>query len=306
MRTTHPGGRSGCAGRTPPVKRIACLVLLFVAVTGIALAQYRDRGRRMRAMDGVQTAREMPSGSTGTPTWENPRSFKKDVFTFARIRYSSGYGRGFRGYGGGWLTDAPDSDLNLSYRLQQMTSLKVDPDGRFVDLTSPELTDFPWIYIVEPGSLHLSELEVVALRHYLLNGGFLMFDDFWGDTAWQNVERNMRRVFPDRRFTEMSLDHPLYHCVFEIKAKGQVPNIRTGAESEHTGVTYEYHDGDVQNVHHRAIMDDKGRLMVLATHNSDNGDGWEREGESDYYFHNFSEKIAYPLGINILFYVMTH
>ncbi len=284
-------------------------LLVFLAAGSLVMAQFRrGGGRRSRSYDGLNTAREMPSGSTGTPTWENPRTFNRDVFTFARIRYSSGYGGGFSGgYGGGWLTDAPDSDLNLSYRLQQMTSLKVDPDGRFVDLTSPELVNFPWVYIVEPGGLYFNDEEVVALRKYLLNGGFLMFDDFWGDSAWQNVERNMRRVFPDRRFTEMALDHPLYHCVFEIKAKGQVPNIRTGAESEHTGVTYEWnHDGDVQTVHHRGITDDKGRLMVLATHNSDNGDGWEREGESDYYFHNFSEKIAYPLGINIIFYVMTH
>jgi hypothetical protein len=286
------------------MKRPVLIGLIFLLAGGILMAQFRDRSRRARDLGGIRTARELPSGSTGTPVWENPRNFAADVFTFARIRYSSGYGGGYRG---GWLTDAPDSDLNLSYRLQQMTSIKVDPDGRFVDLTDPELADFPWIYIVEPGGLFFNELEVVALRKYLQNGGFLMFDDFWGDSAWQNVERNMRRVFPDRRFVEMSLDHPLYRSVFDIKTKGQVPNMRTGIDSEHTGITHEWnHDGNVQTVHHRAIFDDQGRIMVLATHNTDNGDGWEREGESDYYFHNFSEKIAYPLAINIIFYVMTH
>jgi hypothetical protein len=59
-------------------------------------------------------------------------------------------------------------------------------------------------------------------------------------------------------------------------------------------------------VHHRAIFDDKGRLMVLALHNSDDSDGWEREGENTEYFHRFSEGMAYPLAINIIFYVMTH
>ena len=117
----------------------------------------------------------------------------------------------------------------------------------------------------------------------------------------------LKRVLPDRSFTELPLSHPLYHCVFEIKSKGQVPNIRQGIRSEFDGVTWEeFHDGDVRTVHHRAILDDKGRIMVMATHNTDNGDGWEREGESDYYFHNFSEKISYPLGINIIFYAMTH
>jgi len=154
--------------------------------------------------------------------------------------------------------------------------------------------------------LMFSDEEVVILRKYLLNGGFLMFDDFWGDSAWSNVEHEMKRVFPDRSFNELALDHPVYHCVFDIKSKGQVPNVHTGTESQHTGITWEYHDGDTRTVHHRAIHDDKGRMMVIATHNTDNGDGWEREGEDEYYFKNFSEKIAYPLGINIIFYAMTH
>lgn len=297
------------------MRRALPIAVLFLVVTGLGLAQ-RGVGRRGYGWgwggegggtDSTQTAREVGSHSTGTPEWKNPRSFEKDVFTFARIRYSSG--RGFGGWrrGSGWTTDMPDSDLNLSYRLQQMTSMKVDPDGRVLELTSPELVEFPWIYIVEPGGLSFTDLEAQALRKYLLNGGFLMFDDFWGESAWFNVEREMRKVFPERGFVELSLEHPLYHCVFEIKSKGQVPNVRTGENSQFTGVTWEeHHDGDTQTVHHRAISDDKGRMMVFAAHNTDNGDGWEREGEYEYYFKNFSEKIAYPLGINVIFYAMTH
>lgn len=291
------------------MKRLVSLTALFLVLAAVVVAQRRfgRGGEGGWAGDSMKTAREMGSHSTGTPEWTNPPGFEKDVFTFARIRYSSGYGGGYYGRGGNWSTDAPDSDLNLSYRLQQMTSMKVDPNGRFVNLTDPELAEFPWIYIVEPGRLAFSEEETIALRKYLLNGGFLMFDDFWGDSAWRNVEMQMRRVFPDRTFSELSLDHPVYHCVFEIKAKGQVPNVRTGENSQVTGVTWEeYHDGDTRTVHHRAIHDDKGRMMVIATHNTDNGDGWEREGEYEYYFKNFSEKIAYPLGINIIFYAMTH
>ena len=292
------------------MKRFVPLISFFLVLSGLVMAQRRYGPSRGWGGGGWSSdatkARELPSGSTGTPTWTNPRGFEKDVFTFARIRYASGYGGGYYRRGGNWLTDAPDSDLNLSYRLQQMTAMRVDPDGRFVNLTDPDLSEFPWIYIVEPGALYFSDEEVVALRKYLLNGGFLMFDDFWGESAWRNVEREMKRVFPDRAFNELSLDHPLYHCVFEIKAKGQVPNVGTGEQSQHTGVTWENHDGDTQTVHHRAIHDDKGRMMVIATHNTDNGDGWEREGEYEYYFKNFSEKIAYPLGINIIFYAMTH
>jgi len=96
------------------------------------------------------------------------------------------------------------------------------------------------------------------------------------------------------------------------KNKLQTPNERLGARSRETGVTWESHyqrDGSVENcteMHIRALFDDKGRMMVIATHNCDNGDGWEREGEDDYFFHEFSEKRAFPLGINIIVYCMTH
>lgn len=291
------------------MNRFIPLFSLFVVLAGLVMAQRYGRGGSWGGDSGwgrsdPRTAREIPTHSTGTPLWENTPGFATDVFTFARIRYGSGRSYGRRG--GGWATDLPDSDLNLSYRLQQMTSIKCSPDGRIIELTDSDLTSHPWIYIVEPGNLAFTEIEADLLRKYLLNGGFLMFDDFWGESAWQNVEREMKRVFPDRSFSELSLDHPLYSCVFQIKSKGQVPNVRTGEESQVTGVTWENHDGDCQTVHHRAIHDDKGRMMVFAAHNTDNGDGWEREGEYEYYFKNFSEKIAYPLGINVVFYAMTH
>lgn len=276
------------------------ILLLLVLLAG-GLAAWGQWGRRWGGRRAeVRTAREVPSDSTGTPVWTNTPGLERDVFTFTRIRYSGGgWGRG-----GGWATDLPDSDLNLSWRLQQMTSMRVDPDGRIVSLTDPELADFPFVYICEPGNLSFSPEEAAALRNYLLNGGFLMLDDFWGDDAWDNVEYEFRQVFPDRAFREIPLDHPLYHGVFEIGSKGQVPNIGLGVRSEYDGVTWER--PDASEVHHRGISDDQGRLIVIATHNTDNGDGWEREGESDYYFRTFSERIAYPLGINIIFYAMTH
>jgi hypothetical protein len=279
------------------MKRLVVWLLLGGLIAAAALAQ-RRWGWRTAGWD-VRTAREVPSGSTGTPTWTNAPGFEKDVLTFARIRYDdNGGGRG------GWTTDLPDSDLNLSWRLQQLTSLKVDPDGRILRLTDPDLSDYPFIYIVEPGGLWLSEPEVLALRRYLLNGGFLWLDDFWGEREWANCAGVMRRVFPDRDWVELDLDHPLYRAVFQIREKGQVPNVALGIESQWHGVTWER--PDAREVHHRVLYDDRGRIMVLATHNTDNGDGWEREGESAYYFEHFSEKTAYPLGINVLVYILTH
>ncbi len=192
-----------------------------------------------------------------------------------------------------------------------MTSIKTDPNGRVVDITDPDTFRYPWVYMVEPGGLRFTEEEVPILRRYLLNGGFLMADDFWGERQWLNFYNEMKRVFPDREPVELEMSHPIFRSVFRLdhfeKNKLQVPNFQQGEESRLTGVTWETHDGEeCRDVHFKAIFDDKGRMMVMICHNTDLGDGWEREGEYKYFFTEFSEKIAYPLGINIIFYAMTH
>ena len=234
--------------------------------------------------------------------WEVEEEFRKDVFTFNRIKYDVW---GYNGWGGEhWATDAPDAEWNYVFRLQQVTSMKVHPKGQVIQLTDKELFNQPFIYIVEPGSLLFSEDEVTTLRKYLLNGGFLMVDDFWGERQWHNLYEQLKRVLPDREPEDVQLDHPIFNCVFPLKERPQIPNIRTGTESQYTGITWETYDS--QEVHYRAFYDDKRRIMVMICHNTDLGDGWEREGENEYYFREFSEKKAYPLGINILFYAMTH
>ncbi len=280
---------------------IGICVLLIVAAT-VCLAQRRGGGR----------FRGFQENNGSLPAWSNDPEFEKDVFTFARIRYTSasggwGWGRG----GGRWYTDAPDADINFGFRLQQLTSLKVYPHEKDLELTSPELFDCPFIYIVEPGMLEFSDEEVKILRRYLLNGGFLMVDDFWGEAEWQNFYDQIKRVFPEREPVELPMEHPIFHCIFDLgkdKNKLQIPNVQTGTESQYTGVTWEenHAGGNVRNVHFKAIFDDKERMMVIICHNTDNGDGWEREGENEYFFREFSEKKAYPLGINIIFYAMTH
>ena len=119
--------------------------------------------------------------------------------------------------------------------------------------------------------------------------------------------KGMILVYPERDAIELEMDHPIFHTVFPItrtKNQMQCPNIGLGTESQHHGITYERQDA--QDVHFKGIFDDKGRMMVFIAHNTDNGDGWEREGENEYYFKEFSEKRAYPLGINVIFYAMTH
>jgi hypothetical protein len=254
------------------------------------------------------TARGVPEHSLETPTWTNAPAFESDTFTFARLRYTR---RNDAWWGGGyWWSDSPDSDLNLSWRLHQVTSIKVNPDGRYLHLTDKELFDYPWVYVVEPGRLHFEDAEIEPLRKYLSNGGFLMADDFWGPNQWANFEREMKRVLTNRTFVELPMDHPIFHCVFDLKgpiSKLQTMNRTYSRKAQETGVTWESHEGvECKDMRLMAILDDKSRVMVVAAHNCDNGDGWEREGEDRYFFQEFAEKRAYPLGINIIFYAMTH
>lgn len=288
------------------------LLFVLLLAASVSFAQFRRRSYGdSRPPDGARTAREAAKDSPETPDWKVEPEFRRDVFTFTRIRYESAE-RGWGGGGGVWWIDTPDSDLNFSFRLQQMTSLKVNPDGRFIELTDRELFDYPWIYIVEPGLMVFSEAEVAALRKYLLNGGFLMVDDFWGEHQWQNFYREIKRVFPEREPEELEMSHPIFHSVFNItlaKQQMQIPNFDRGERSQYDGITWEEeyrHGPGTHDVHFRAIFDDKGRMMVFIAHNTDNGDGWEREGEYKYFFTEFSEKKAYPLGINVVFYAMTH
>ena len=260
------------------MKTRAVVLAILLAAGGWALAQ---RGPRFnfspQSNNGTITARDAMQHSNETPKWENAPGFEKDVFTFVRIMYRSGR-RTFHPYGGRrWQTDFPDADLNISYRLQQMTSMKVDPNGRVMELSDPELNRFPFIYIVEPGDLGFSDEEVTILRRYLLNGGFLMVDDFWGEDEWENLAFEMKRVFEDREFKDIPRDHQIFHCVFDIPndLNLQIPNVVLGTNSQYHGITWER--DDAREVHIRAIYDDKNRIMVIACHNTDNGDGWERE-----------------------------
>jgi hypothetical protein len=272
--------------------------LTFVVIGLLASAALAQR-YRSRYDNWWQDA-----GRDGVPSWAMDPQFKDDVFTFVRIKYDShGYGRG----GGGWATDFRDSDLNFSLRLQQLTALKVNPEPIVLELTDPKLFDYPFIYIIEPGALTFSEAEVAALRRYCLNGGFLMVDDFWGDDEYDNFYQEIKQAFPEREATEVPLEHEIFHCVYDLKEKPQLPAINAAWAGKNSGVTWEQRWGSDTSVpHYRAIYDDAGRIMVFICHNTDLGDGWEREGENQWYFEEFSVKKAYPMGINIVTYAMTH
>jgi hypothetical protein len=267
-------------------------MVAFAAV--VAFAQFRGRGGGGR--------RGPPVFDRGNvPRWELDPEFKRDCFTFVRIQYRSTMDR--TSYA--WWTDYPDADINLSWRLHQLTSMRVDPDGKVLELTDPQLFDYPFAFMSGVPAIVLNEVEVAAMRRYLLNGGFIMVDDFWGEENWDYFYREvLQRVFPGREPVELPLEHPIFHCVFDLKEKPQIPSVFFALRNRDTGITWEAPDG--QTPHYRALLDDKGRMMMLICHNTDLGDGWEEEGTDAWYFAEFSEKKAYPLGINIIFHVMTH
>jgi hypothetical protein len=228
--------------------------------------------------------------------------FKHQSFTFVRIEYSSGGSPEHSSPR--WRIDYPDADLNFTARFQKETGLPCEREGRVMTLTNANLSQFPFIYIAEGGRLDLSDAEVSSLRRYLLGGGFLMVDDFWGEREWKSLSTEMKRVFPDREPVELPIDHEVFHCYYDIREKPQVPNVMLGIRSQYTGVTWEREDG--KEPHYRGLFDDKGRLMVIFCHNTDLGDGWERESANAYYYHEFSNKKAYPMGMNIVIYALTH
>jgi hypothetical protein len=302
--------------------------------TSLTLAQ-RFSGRSPAPDRGPPTG---PPDRQDLPTWQVDNEFRHDVFTFVRIHYVAHYGyrgRGLgRGFGpgfgrggvgrdnlgrdgydlngramGSWAIDYPDADLNLSYRLHQLTSMEVNPDGLVLDLTDPELFNYPFTYLNpgDPIDIVFTDEEVRCLRKYLLNGGFLFVTDFWGMDEWEDVHSQMRRVFPDREPVELTIDHPIFHCVFDLKKKPQIPSIQFWMRSPSREITWERWDrSDTKEPHYMAYEDDKGRIVALITVNCDLSDGWEREGDNEAFFHEFSEKLGYPMGINMIFYAMTH
>ena len=310
------------------------ILLAVVLASGLCLAQLRPRpglsprsgvsesfvrieGGLVVNEDELHTARETDTHASGTPDWTNAPGFEQDVFTFARVIFKSDPGpRSNRGRLRwlGWWVDYPDADLNLSYRLQQLTSIRTDPDARVLKLTDPMLPRYPLLYMEHAGYLRLNDDEVAALRKYLQSGGALFVNDFWGSEEWDGFASEMNRVLPGRTWTELTTDHPVFHCVYDLRgpmSRLQVPTIQFWNQDHdpndpQSPLQMIYRGEGSEDMHVRAVLDDKKRVVILAILNSDISDGWEREGENEIYFNKFSEKVAYPLGINVVFYLMTH
>jgi Domain of unknown function (DUF4159) len=201
-------------------------------------------------------------------------------------------------YGEPWGIDSPAAEQNLSRRVKTATSIAVD-DPILITLDDPQLFQHPWIYIVEPGALRLTDSEAAHLREFLLRGGTAMLDDFHGPYEWDSLERQMRKVFPDRRITEVTPDHPVFRCFYALDAFPQV----AGIGSFLAGRTWEK-GGLVP--HLRTILDDAGRPMLFINWNTDMGDGWEWSNVEEYPGYLKYTSMAYRMAINEIVYSLTH
>lgn len=223
-----------------------------------------------------------------------PSSQKRHEFYFTRAAYNSG---GWRGRS--WSVDYPKADRQFLVGVKTILQfIDASPDENPMRLDDPELFRHPFLYAAEVGYMDLNESEVLGLRRYLLAGGFLVVDDFWGTNEWSNFESEIRRVLPDNAIVEIPLDHPVFHSFYDIPKILQVPNVGNAIRG---GPTWE-RDGYVP--HCRGIFDDDGHLMVVINWNTDLGDAWEW-AENPLYPLQYSG-FAYEMGVNFIVYAMSH
>lgn len=205
-------------------------------------------------------------------------------------------------WGGGrppyWTMDYPRSDRHFSAAVRRLTRI----DARSVEEPvaaedGDDIYNYPWLYAVEVGHWDLTDLQAAKLRDFLLRGGFFMCDDFHGTREWETFTASMRRVFPNRPIVEIPNNDPIFHTVYDLDDKYQVP----GAQFIRSHRTYEK---DGYEPRWRAIRDDKGRIMVAMCHNMDLGDSWEHADNPEY-----PEKysaLGFRIGVDYLIYAMTH
>jgi hypothetical protein len=263
--------------------------VLAVALAGAASAQFRGR---------------LPEGR-GVPPRYPTADFEDGAFTVCKLEYTSVTREP---EGAGWSTDYPYAGINLMTRLSELTRTPVSLDERgepnywVVTLNDPALFHCPFLIASDVGTMGLTGEEALNLRDYLLKGGFLWVDDFWGTPAWEQWSAQIYKALPEYRIVDVPGEHALLNAMFRIREIPQVTNIgfwrRTGGATSERGP-------DSPRAYFRMIADESGRAMVVMTHNSDIGDSWEREGEDRQFFLQFSPN-GYSLGINVLLYVMSH
>jgi hypothetical protein len=277
--------------------RLGACALVGLAVAGAAIAYAQE----------IWVGGDFGRFSRTAPRWAAASDFDGS-FLYCRGYYRS---RWREPSGSGWNTDYPGADNNFSVRLAELTRVRVrfGPDRQpvhvVVSLTDPLLFRCPVLFMEDVGTIEFSLEEVEQLRTFFRKGGFLWVDDSWGSTAWSSWVEQISRVLPPGEFPLLDIprSHPIMRTLYDVPEIPQIPSInhwrRSGGGTSERGM-------DSAEVYVKGIHDDHGRLMVLATHNTDVADSWEREGEwPREYFDLFSPR-GYAIGVNVVLYAMTH
>jgi Domain of unknown function (DUF4159) len=224
-------------------------------------------------------------------------------FEFARMIYRDLPSRRGGECGAWWCQDYREAEDHFFAAVTRLTRIRMgDGKGVTVALTDDKLFDYPWLYATQVGYWDLSDEEVDRMREYLLRGGFLMTDDFWGQEDWYVFSDTMKRVFPDRPMLDIPKDDPALHVMYDIDEFTQIPGLRMldcyggrgGGRMSAREDPAEWH----------GIYDDDGRLMVAVNFNQDVGDAWE-EADTPCYPEPMTA-LAYRIAINYAIYSMTH
>lgn len=232
-------------------------------------------------------------------------------FHFIRVEYTDlpEYHRGFGyasrdGVGSGWwIVDWPAADNHFTAGIQRLTRIDTG-DPRHLRLTDDALFDYPWIYATQTGWWGLSDAETSRLREYLLRGGYLVVDDFWGPEQWEVFRRTMERVLPNHPITDIAPSDSVMHVLYDIEEKDRtiIPGSRHLRRGPGGGVQVVLPAGAVPAW--RAMYDDRERMVVAVNFNTDVGDAWEF-ADVPYYPEKMTA-LAYRYGINYIVYSMTH
>ncbi len=224
-------------------------------------------------------------------------------WTFARLMYPAVPGFGFRGnpdwkHGhSNWTVDYPASDRHLSEEIGRLTRIRTRSVEQPIDLDNDDVFNYPWLYAVEVGYWNLTDSQVEKFREYLLRGGFFMCDDFHGTQEWAGFASVMTRVFPNRPILDIPNDDQIFHVIFDLHERFQVPGLQY-VYSRRTS------EKDGYEPHWRGIYDDNGRLMVAICHDMDLGDSWEHADNPEYPV-PFTQ-LGMRIGVNYVAYAMTH
>jgi hypothetical protein len=269
--------------------RTALSAILMLAFAAAAIAAQRSR---------------LPEGLVVPPKYA-PAQLEDSEFRICKLVYTS-VRREANGMG--WSTDWPFAGMHLMTRLSELTRLRIskdrhgEPNHWTVRLTDDALFQCPFMTASDVGTVQFSPAETARLREYLLKGGFLWVDDFWGTAAWNQWSSEIHRVLPEFPIFDVAADHPIRHTLFADTILPQVPGINywtwTGGRTDERG-------SDSATANFRAIADQHDRVMVVMTHNTDVNDSWEREGENLEFFRRFAPA-GYALGANVVLYSLTH